>query len=273
MIAPYILPHLRDRPLSLYLKLKGAYAPGVYIKDMEGHEPQCAEVFPVERKHKKEGKRDTIDYLVCNNIATLLYIVNLGAIDINPWSSRMQKFERPDYIIIDLDPSDKDFSKAIDAALATKEMFDKLKIKSFVKTSGKTGLHIYVPCSIFNFSQARILAEYFCGNIQSTLPTITTTAVSINERGDKLFLDPSQNDFSDTVAAPYSVRPNDHPTVSTPLVWSEVNEKLNPKEFTMESITERLKSKGDIFKPVIDEKVARHNDKVLNKILLKNGLR
>ena len=158
-VAKVILPHIKDRPQSLHVKPNGATAPGLYIKDMEGREPDCAEVFTDIRRHPKAGKRSQIDYLVCNNEATLLYMINLGCIDINPWMSRIQNPEQPDFINIDLDPSDGDFKKVIETAVAAKEVLKKHSLTSFVKTSGKTGMHIYIPVTGIDFPQARNFSE------------------------------------------------------------------------------------------------------------------
>jgi bifunctional non-homologous end joining protein LigD len=136
-IHRYIMPHIVNRPLSLHIKPKGANAPGLYIKDMEGREPNCASVFSVPRLHRKQGKRDIIDYLVCNNEATLLYQINLGCIDINPWTSRTTLPDSPDYIVIDLDPSDEDFKKAVEAARASKSGWKEKKSKHPSKRQGK----------------------------------------------------------------------------------------------------------------------------------------
>ena len=194
---------------------------------------------------QKKGKRNIIDYLVCNDEATLLYMINLGCIDVNPWTSRIDNYLEPDFIIIDLDPSDDDFKKVIETTLAAKKVFDHLKIKVFVKTSGKTGMHLYIPCEKFTFPQTRDIAEEICRRINQLLPDITTTEITVSKRGHKLYIDPNQNDEADTVAAPYSVRPAPQPTVSTPLEWKEVNKKLDPKKFDINSISDRLKNKGD----------------------------
>ena len=266
-VAKYLLPYLKNRPLSLHIKDHGAEAPGFYIKDMEGNEPDFASIFRTERKHKKKGKRNVIDYLVCNNEATLLYLVNLGCIDFNPWSSRIENPEKPDFISVDLDPSDEDFNKVVRTALAAKELFDEHRLQSFVKTSGKTGMHLFIPCAGFTFPQARTLAEKLCTAISNKISDISTTNINISQRGDKLFVDPSQNDFADTLASAYSVRPHHHPTVSTPLEWKEVNEKLNPGQFTMTSIIDRLKKKGDLFKDISSEKIKQANNKQLKKLI------
>ncbi len=120
-------------------------------KATEGRQPSCAEIFTAVRKHKKRGKRDVIDYLVCNNTATLLYTINLGCVDVNPWTSTVGNPLRPDFVIIDLDPSDGDFKKAIETARAAKAFFDENKIRACLKTSGKNGMHLFLPCSAFTF--------------------------------------------------------------------------------------------------------------------------
>jgi len=269
-VADYIIPYLKDRPLSLHIKNLSATAPGFYIKDMEGMQPGYAEIFTTPRKHKKKGKRDVIDYVVCNNQETLIYLVNLGCIDFNPWNSRIQDPVHPDFIAIDLDPSDGDFGKAVTTAKAAKGYFDKLKLKAFLKTSGKTGIHIFIPCKGFTYPQARTLAEHICKEIHLLVPDITTIEVSVDRRGDKLFVDFSQNDEADTLASTYSVRPSKKPTVSTPLDWKELTENLTAEQFTIDTIFDRLKAKGDLFKGVSDEKIKTSNSKILSK-LLTNG--
>ncbi|WP_018613955.1 DNA polymerase domain-containing protein [Segetibacter koreensis] len=266
-IAPYILPYLKDRPQSLHIKNINAGAPGLYIKDMEGRQPEWADIFTTARKHRKKGKRSEIDYLVCNNEATLLYMVNLGCIDINPWTSRTGNYQQPDFVIIDLDPSDEDFKKAIDTANAAKQFFDAYKLKAFPKTSGKTGIHLYVPCEGFSFPEARKIAEHICEEVHLLVPHITTTDVTISKRGNKLYIDPNQNDEADTVAAPYSVRPYHHPSVSTPLQWKEINDKLNASAFDINTIFKRLEQKGDLFEKVCDKKIAIGNSKILRQFL------
>jgi bifunctional non-homologous end joining protein LigD len=266
-VSKYLLPHLRDRPLSLHVKPKGPNAPGLYIKDMEGRAPACAAVFSTPRKHRKHGKRDVIDYLVCNNAATLLYAIDLGCIDVNPWTARTAHSQEPDFIVIDLDPSDNDFSKAVDAALAAKDLFDKLKIKSFVKTSGKTGMHLFLPCRGFTFPQARTIAEHLCNAIHELVPAITTTELTVSDRGNKLYLDPNQNDYADTVASAYSVRPFKHPNVSAPLDWREVKTLLTPEDFTITNMLKRLEKKNDLFMGVLDERIAHKNSRVFQNML------
>jgi bifunctional non-homologous end joining protein LigD len=266
-VSSYLLPHLQNRPLSLHIKHIKPTVSGMYIKDMEGRQPKWADVFTTRRKHKKAGMRDKIDYLVCNEKATLLWLVNLGCIDINPWTSKVSAPEEPDYIVIDLDPSDEDFSKAVTTAMAARDFFKKNKLTAFPKTSGKTGIHIYIPCAGFTFPQARAIAEHISTEIHELIPEITTTEVSINSRGDRLYLDPNQNDFADTVASPYSVRPYKLPTISTPLDWKEVKPGLDSHAFTIDNIQKRMEKKGDLFVGVLDEKIAFSNSHNLKKLI------
>jgi bifunctional non-homologous end joining protein LigD len=266
-ICPYLLPHLKDRPLSLHIKQDGANAPGFYIKDMEGHEPDYLDIYSDQRRHKMKGRRDQIDYAVCDNEAALLYLINLGCIDLNPWSSRISTPTEPDFISIDFDPSDGDFGKAIKTAQMAKKVFDQSQLQSLVKTSGKTGIHLFLPCQGFTYPQARTIAEKICDLVCREVHDIATTEVSIEHRGNKLFVDPNQNDYADTLAAAYSVRPYKHPTVSTPIHWKEVKDKLDPVKFTMDTIPERLEKKGDLFSGLLDEKVRRANSKILTTLL------
>jgi bifunctional non-homologous end joining protein LigD len=194
-------------------------------------------------------------------------MINLGCVDINPWTSTINNPEEPDYIVIDLDPSDNDFKKVIATALTAKKYFDKKKLKSFVKTSGKSGMHLLLPCTGFSFPEARTIAVQICSDIQNLVPRITTTQISVSSGGDKLYIDPNQNDYADTIAAPYSARPYHIPTVSTPLEWKEVNTKLHPSQFTIKNILERLQKKGDLFKDLLNPKISKANVLALAKYL------
>jgi bifunctional non-homologous end joining protein LigD len=257
-----------ERPaLSLHIKHKGVNIPGKYIKDMEGRQPQCAEVFNTERLNKKKNKNNRIDYVVCNNVPTLIYVINLRCIDVNPWNSRTSSPNTPDYIVIGLDPSDDDFSKAIETARAVKQFFDEYRLKAFIKTSGKTGMHILVPSTAFDFQQARIIGKNICMQIHKLVPSFTTLEVLKEARGKKLFVDFSQNDYADAVASAYSVRPYKYPNVSTPMEWKELKTTLSPEEFSISTITKRLEKKGDLFISTLDEKIATKNNKGLKEFL------
>jgi bifunctional non-homologous end joining protein LigD len=285
-VAPYILKYLKDRPLALNFNPNGPFKENFFLRGLEGHYPEWAEVFTTKRKHPKKGKSPLIEWLVCNNLPTLLYIINLENIDIHPWGSRVATFTHPDYIIIDLDPTipegseedkrkarEEGFLKAVETALAAKEFLDKQKIKSFVKTSGKTGLHLYLPCEGIEYGeegkkgQARIIAENICNEIHELVLDITTTSFSQAGREDKVYIDPNQNDYADRVACAYCCRANYQPTVSMPIEWKEVNNKLRPSQFTIETIIERLEKKGDLWEKILDAKTRERNSSILESFL------
>ena len=271
-IADYIIPHLRDRPLGLNVSL---YDPDkdFFLRGMENNAPKWATIFETDRKHKMPGKSAKIKWLVCNDLATLVWIVNLECIDVHPWGARMQNPNEPDYIAIDLDPSGNDFDKVIKTALAAKTVLEKHSIKSFVKTSGKTGMHIFIPCSGIEYGQTRAIAEKICQTIHEMVPDITTLSTSTNSRGDKVYVDPSQNDYADRLAAVYCVRAYHIPTVSTPLEWKEVKPGLDPAKFNIDTIGARLKKKGDLWADLLDKKTAVKNSKQLKAFYLTKMLR
>jgi bifunctional non-homologous end joining protein LigD len=279
-IADYILPYIKDGPQSLNLKLTHAGGPRTFIKDMENRQPACAEVYTDERRVKKAGKRAQIDYLVCNNLETLIYLIDLGCVDVNTWASCTQHIERPDYLWLDLDPTiptglkgkalqdaeAKGFGKAIDVAIAVHKVLRKHKLTGFIKTSGKTGLHIYIPCSSITHSEARTTAYKIADEVHKLVPKISTRKESIELRGDKVYIDAGQNDYADTLATPYSIRPYHQPLASTPLEWKEVKKGLDRYAFTMDTIHARLEKKGDLWEKIDDEKVISANDKSLSNL-------
>jgi bifunctional non-homologous end joining protein LigD len=279
-MADLILPYIKDRPQSLNLKLTHAGGPRTFIKDMENRQPDCSKVFTDKRRVKKAGKRARIDYLVCNNLETLIYLVDLGCVDVNTWASHTEHINEPDYLWLDLDPTiqaglkgkalqdaeSKGFEKAIQVARATHKVLNKHKLTGFIKTSGKTGLHIYIPCSGITFAEARTKSYKIADEVYKYVPKISTRKESINLRGDKVYIDAGQNDYADTLAAPYCIRPYHQPLVSTPLEWKEVKKGLDRYAFTMDSIKDRVKKKGDIWEKLHDKKIVTANNKALLKL-------
>ncbi|MES2892634.1 MAG: DNA ligase D [Bacteroidota bacterium] len=249
-VAPYILPYLKDRPLSLKRNPNGIQDAGFYHKDAGENAPGFVKVFPYQNEKK------VIDYIVCNNLATLLYLVNLGCIEFNPWNNRVQHVDKPDWLLIDLDPSQKNgFDQVIAVAQVAKELMDKAKLKGYCKTSGASGLHIYLPLGAnYNYEVVKNFAEIFMSLIHERLPEFTSMERSLAKRGDNIYLDYLQNRTSQTLASAYSVRPVEGATVSTPLEWAEVKKGLDPRKFDMKNIFNRLEQKGDLFKQVLKEK-------------------
>jgi bifunctional non-homologous end joining protein LigD len=250
-IADFILPHLKGRPLSLKRNPNGIADKGFYHKDAGENVPSFVDVFKV----KAESNNKIIDYIVCNNKATLLYVANLGCIEINPWNSTTKKPADPTWMVIDIDPSDDNsFAEVVDTALATKMVLDKAGIKCYCKTSGSSGLHVYTPLkNKYGYEMVRDFAHIVASLVQEQLPGNTTLERSLSKRGPKIYIDYLQNSKGQTLASAYSVRPVPGASVSTPLEWKELDHKLAPAQFTLQNIFTRLKKKGDLFQPVLTE--------------------
>lgn len=246
-LADVILPYLKDRPESLNRFPDGIEGESFYHKDIE-HHPDWAEIF---ERDSDEGHKK-IHYLVCNDKATLAYMTNLGCIDLNPWSSRTQKPEYPDFMIIDLDPEDIGFDKVVEAALLVHDVLDSIGVEGYPKTSGKTGIHIYIPLGAkYTYEQCRHFGQLVATLAHQQEPEFTSIERKPANRQKKVYLDYLQNSLGQTLAAPYSIRPVQGAWMSTPLEWKEVNSKLHPSQFTIENAEKRLDKVGDIYKPII----------------------
>lgn len=251
-MAEYILPYLKDRPLSLKRNPNGIKDEGFYHKDAGEHAPSWVKTYDVE----SESSGKTVNYIVCNNKATLIYIANLGSIEINPWNSRTQKADYPTYMIIDIDPSPKNsFDQVVETALAVKKILDKAGVDAYCKTSGATGLHIYIPMgNKYTYEQARKFGQLVAGLTVEQLPKFTSVERSLKKRGNKIYVDFLQNSKGQTLASAYSVRPKKDATVSTPLLWKEVKKGLHPSQFTIMNIGKRVARMGDLFAEVLTNK-------------------
>lgn len=248
-VADYILPYLKNRPQSMNRFPNGINGPSFYQKDVD------VDKIPSWLKTEKifsESNDAYIDYLICNDKATLLYMANLGCIEINPWNSTLKKIENPDWIVMDIDPEKDEFGQVVKVALTVKEVMDELGADCYCKTSGASGLHVYIPLGAkYNYDTVKIFAELIAGEVHARVPEITSLERTIKKRGGKIYVDFLQNRKGQTLAAPYSVRPKPGATVSTPLEWNEVNENLSPSQFTIENTMQRLLEKGDLWKPVL----------------------
>ncbi len=249
-VAPYILPHLKARPQSLNRNPNGIKGKNFYHKDAGEQAPDWVATY----QDWSESSNKTVDYLVCNNKSSLLYLANLGCIELNPWHSRVTKPDHPDYLALDLDPSEKNsFDDVVDCAIVMKEILDEAGADSYCKTSGATGLHIYIPLGAkYDYAQARGFAEIIAQMTLERLPDLTTMERSLSKRSkQKIYLDYLQNKQGATLAAAYSLRPRPGAPVSTPLDWKEVKSGLDPLQFNIKNTLQRIKRKGDIFLPVL----------------------
>lgn len=261
-IADLILPYLKNRPQSMNRFPNGIAASGFYQKDVD------VDKIPSWLKTEKiysESNDTYLDYLICNDKPTLLYMANLGCIEINPWNSTIKHVEHPDWLVIDIDPEKNKFEDVVKTALTVKEIMDELESDCYCKTSGATGLHVYIPLGAkYNYDQGKIIAELLAIETQKRLPEMTTLERSIRKRNHKIYVDYLQNRRGQTLAAPYSVRPVPGATVSAPLEWSEVNTKLHPSQFNIKNALQRFEKKGDLWKPVIGKGINIKN--ILKKL-------
>lgn len=249
-VADYILPYLKNRPLSLLRNPDGIKKPGFYHKDAGDIAPSWMKTANIY----SESSHKIIHYLVCNNLKSLLFIANLGCIEMNPWNSVVSKPRNPDYLIIDIDPSAKNtFDQVIDTALVVKDILDKAGITGYCKTSGASGMHVYIPCNKkYSYDEVRDFARILAILVNEQLPGTTTMERSLSKRKkNHIYIDYLQNSRGQTLASVYSVRPRPHATVSCPLEWKEVKHGLSPDDFTIKNMAKRILKKGDIFKGVL----------------------
>ena len=277
-VSDYLLPFLKDRPLSLSRYPDGINGKHFYQKNWDKDKPEFVDSVKL---YSDSAKRFT-NYLICNNKEALLWLANLGCIEIHPWYSRVVDYEaclkdstaldegncgldRPDFVVFDLDPyiysgletskeqepeySPAAFMKTVEVAQFLKsEIFDILKIRSYIKTSGKTGIHIFVPISsIYTYHQARSFADIIGKILVSKRPDMITMDWDTSKRRGKIFFDHNQNAKGKTLASVYSVRPVERATISMPLEW-EFIDRILPTDFTLLNINEKIAGKNDIRK-------------------------
>jgi bifunctional non-homologous end joining protein LigD len=276
-VSKYILPHLRNRPLSLKRYPDGITGKTFYHKNWIQEKPDYAKTIQVF----SESKKDVINYLVCNNKQTLLWLANLGCIEMHSWYSRVHDFnacnstancsdptaldeqkcglDTPDFVIFDLDPyiysgkekegeepeyNVKGFKATVDIALDLKDLLGELHIKSYVKTSGKTGVHVFIPVApIYGYNQTRTFAEIIGKMLSQRNPGKITMEWNSSKRKGKVFFDYNQNSKGKTLASIFSVRPTKSASVSMPVEWSELS-NVQPADFTLINVPEILSAKG-----------------------------
>ena len=245
--APFILPYLKNRPQSLNRFPNGINGKSFYQKNVTGKVPRWIKTFPYHSS--VDGDKN---FLVTLDEASLLYLVSLGCIEINPWSSTAAKPDNPDWCIIDLDPDKNTFNQVIETARVTKSILDAAGVNSYCKTSGSTGLHIYFPLGAkYSYEQSKEFARKIATLVHHELPGFTSIERIVNNRKGKMYIDFLQNRPQATLAAPYSVRPKPGATVSMPVHWEEVKKGLKMEDFTIKNAIARMRAQEDIFKPVL----------------------
>ncbi len=245
-ISSFILPYLKNRPQSLNRFPNGIDGKSFYQKNVTGKVPDWIDLQP----YVSEGENK--NFMLCNKQATLLYMANLGAIEMNPWSSTIKKPDNPDFCIIDLDPDKTTFDQVVQTACVTYDILKSADIDCYCKTSGSTGIHVYIPLGAkYSYEASKEFARVIAHIIHSELPDITSIERQIANRDRKLYIDFLQNRPQATVAAAYSVRPKPGASVSMPLHWDEVKKGLKMRDYNITNAWQRAKEVGDIFKPVL----------------------
>jgi bifunctional non-homologous end joining protein LigD len=247
--APYILPYLKDRPQSLNRFPNGINGKSFYQKDVTGKVPDWVDTYLYHSSDEADVDKH---FLVVQDEASILLMASMGCIELNPWSSKVQSPDHPDWCIIDLDPDKNSFDQVVEAAQVTKQVLDSMDVPSYCKTSGSTGLHIYIPLGAkYTYEQSKEFARVIATLVHREIPKYTSIERIVSNRNGKMYIDFLQNRPKATLAAPYSLRPKKGATVSMPLHWDEVKKGLKMTDFTIFNAIDRLKEVGDIFKPVI----------------------
>lgn len=249
-IAPYIMEHLRERPLVFTRYPDGIDKKSFYQKNAPNYTPDWINTFMWE---SQDGK--TTRFILAEEKTTLVWLANQACIEIHPWLSRKGSIYYPDFVVFDLDPSPgSSFEDVVKIALLLKQILDEFSLQAFVKTSGATGLHIYLPViNKYTYTELRDFSQSLAGIVCNLLPDKATIERKVEKRGHRVYIDYLQNVIGKTICAPYSVRSRDGATVSTPLRWEEVRD-VSAADFTIKNILSRLHRVGDIFKPVLSEK-------------------
>ena len=252
-IAPLLLPYLKDRPLVLTRYPDGIAGKSFFQKDAPEFVPSW---IRREKIYSKDTDRD-IGYIIVNDLETLLYVINMGTIPLHLWSSRIDSLERPDWLVLDLDPKGAPFAHVVKVARALRDILTKLRLESFIKTSGASGLHILLPLGArYTHEQAKNFARLLALLGTTSVPDISTIARPLAARGGKVYIDFGQNGYGVTIAAPLAVRALPGATVSCPLYWQEVTGRLTPSRFTIKTVPRRFQKKKDpmaaVFRKSID---------------------
>ncbi|HEX4995153.1 MAG TPA: DNA ligase D [Methylomirabilota bacterium] len=249
-VAPLMLPYLRDRPLVLTRFPDGITGKSFYQKDAPDFAPAWVRT---ERIYSRDTERD-IAYLVVDDVEMLRYVANSGAIPIHLWASRVPSLERPDWLVLDLDPKGAPFTDVVRVALALRRILERLELPSYVKTSGATGLHILLPLGArYTYEQCRTFARLLAVMGVEAEPEISTVDRPLRARGGKVYIDFGQNGHGQTIVAPYSLRPLPGAPASCPLEWREVTPRLDPARFTLRTLPVRFDKMADPLTPVLGD--------------------
>ncbi len=253
-VAPVVVPHLRDRPFTMKRYREGIRGQGFFQKQAPKGMPPW---IPTRRftTHPREGGAREVDFPLVDSREALLWMVQMHCIDMNTWYSRVDRPDRPDYVVFDLDPPDgpDGFALAIDVAHFVRELLNEVELPGYVKTSGADGIHVLAPIARrADFGRTYAFAEEASRLLEARHPGKVTTEW-LKRKREGVLVDHRQNGWGKTIASVYSVRPKPHAPVSTPLRWEELTAEVRPADFTMAVVLERIRTQGDIFAPVLAE--------------------
>lgn len=251
-VSPWLLPHLKDRAMVMKRYPNGIHGPFFFMKRAPEPRPGSIPICSIEH-----ASGNIIGFPVIQHLASLLWVVNLGCIDLNPWYARCDDVHRPDYLHFDLDPTpDTRFERVLESALLVRDALAELKIKSYAKTTGSRGVHVYIPIErgpeqkeVWRFAKA------FSRELARRHPQIMTAEYRVAKRpAGKVLADYNQNAWNRTLASVYSVRPTIAASVSTPVTWEEVERGIRIEDFTMKNVPARVRKLGDLWRPLLAER-------------------
>jgi bifunctional non-homologous end joining protein LigD len=249
-VAPVLVPHLRDRPFTMKRWREGLAGGSFFQKQAPKGIPDWLPTRTFTT-HPREGGSREVDFPLVNSREALLWMVQMHCIDMNAWYSRIDRPDRPDYVLFDLDPPDGEFGLAVRAAQLVREELDRLGLRAYAKTSGADGIHVLVPITRrYGFDRTHAFAEEVSRRLAEANPGVITTEW-LKRKREGVLLDYHQNGAGKTIASAYSVRPKPGAPVSTPLDWDELTPELDPRAFTMAAVLERVETRGDLFEPVL----------------------
>ena len=249
-ISSYIMPYLKDRPAILQRYPRGIKAPMFFQQDLESAPAFIKSV----RLTNQEGRE--LNYAVFTTVGSLLHFVNLGTIEQHPWHSTIKHLDKPDYLMLDLDPKEAPWKNVLEVALVCREVLDELGLPAFPKTSGSSGIHVYLPLKPkYDYSKIAEVAMALANEVAGRVPKIATTQRSLAKRQkQQVYVDAMQNARGKTIAAPYSARARANATVSMPLTWKQIEREVKISDFTIESVPALVKKSGGSWKDFFESR-------------------
>lgn len=251
-VSPYLLPHIENRAMVMKRYPNGAYGDFFFQKRAPIPRPDWIDICSIEH-----SSGNIIDFPIIRDLPSLLWVVNLGCIDLNQWYARCDDVNRPDYVHFDLDPvKGADFDDVLKTALLVHDALNALNLPNYPKTTGSRGIHIYVPIERGPLQkEVWTFAKRFAQSMEKLYPDLITAEYKIAKRPEgHVLVDYNQNAWGRTLSSVYSVRPKPHAPVSTPVTWDEVRAGMRIEDFRLENVRERLERVGDLFQPLIEKR-------------------